>query len=458
MIRFGTDGWRAVIGEGFTFENVRRVARAHAEVLKDKGLYKVLVGYDRRFLSERFALEVCRVMASEGLEPVLTRTPCTTPMVSFGVRYMGFDNGVMITASHNPPEYNGYKIKESFGGSARTEFLREVESRIREEPVFTSDRNPREIDLEDTYLEKILSFFDPDLFKEKEILLIHDPMHGTSAGLLARALTDTKVRVLTIRSQRDPLFGGFSPEPVERNLRILSEKVRSLSADLGVANDGDGDRVGLVDEKGRFVSTQVVYALLLYHQIKNRGRREGVVVKTVSTTYLADRICEEEGIQLREVPVGFKNVNEVILKEKVIFGGEESGGYGFPEFLPERDGVFSALMILEMMLLTGGSVSDLISRLFRTYGESHYRRVDLRADERVKDKLKDLVKDPPAKLGSRSVDRAITIDGLKLVFRDGSWILIRPSGTEPLVRIYAEAPSPEEAEALIRAGEDLIAV
>ncbi|MDQ7037607.1 MAG: phosphoglucomutase/phosphomannomutase family protein, partial [Aquificota bacterium] len=454
----GTDGWRSVIGEGFTFENVRRVARAHAEVLREKGSSKVLIGYDRRFLSDRFALEVCRVMASEGLDPVLTSRPCTTPMVSFGVRYMGFDGGVMITASHNPPEYNGYKIKEGFGGSARTDFLKEVEAKIKEDPVCLADRTPRKVELEDPYLEKVLSFFDTDLFREREVLLIHDPMHGTSAGLLARALSDTKVRVLTVRAERDPLFGGSSPEPVERNLRILSEKVRSVSADLGIANDGDGDRVGLVDEKGRFVSTQIVYALLLYHQIKNRGRRDGVVVKTVSTTYLADRICGEEGIEIREVPVGFKNVNEVILKEKVVFGGEESGGYGFPEFLPERDGIFSALMVLEMVLLMGESVSGLVSRLFKTYGEAYYRRVDLTADERVKRKLKELTENPPTRLGSKVVDRVLTLDGLKLVFRDGSWLLLRPSGTEPLVRIYAEAPSPEEVKTLIREGESLITV
>jgi phosphomannomutase len=459
MIRFGTDGWRAVIGDAFTLENVRRVALAHARVLKERGLSGVLIGYDRRFLSDRFALEVCGVMASEGLRPVLSSQPCTTPMVSFGVKYMGFDGGVMITASHNPPEYNGYKIKEGFGGSATAGFLKEVELRIpREAPPSPAGYEVTELNLREPYKEKVLSFFDPEVFKEREMLLVHDPMHGTTAGVLSEILRDTKVRVLTVRSERDPLFGGSSPEPVEKNLKLLSLKVRSLSADLGVANDGDGDRLALVDEGGNFVNPQLVYALLLYHQIKNRGKRDGVVVKTVSTTFLADRICREEGIDLREVPVGFKNVNEVILREKVIFGGEESGGYGFPEFLPERDGLFSALMILEMLSVTGETLSGLVSKLFRTYGEAHYRRVDLPADERAKGKLRDLVKDPPSRLASKTVDRALTIDGLKLVFEDESWILMRPSGTEPLIRVYAEASSPGEVERLIRAGQDLIAV
>ena len=456
MIKFGTDGWRAVIGDAFTYANVRKVARAHALALKEKGLRRVIVGYDRRFSSEDFALEAYAALKEEGLDVKLSESACTTPMVSYAVKYRGFDGGVMITASHNPPKYNGYKIKESFGGSATPEFIELVESKLPEVSDGKADveKVERE-DLRKGYLEKLKEFVEVEALRERDLLVVHDPMHGTSAGLLAEALTDTKVKVLTIRGFRDPLFGGSPPEPVEKNLGLLMEKVRALGADLGVANDGDGDRIALVDERGNFINTQLIYALLLLHILKNKGYREGVVVKTVSTTYLANRICRSEGIPIKEVPVGFKNINEVILKEKVIFGGEESGGYGFPAYLPERDGIMSALLVLESMSLADKPISEIIKGIFREYGEAFYKRVDLPADEEKKNKLKELIQNPPERFAGRPVERAITIDGLKLLFSDDSWILFRASGTEPLIRVYAEAPSREEVDKLISEGLSL---
>ncbi len=456
MIKFGTDGWRAVIGEAFTFENVRRVAFAHAKVLKEKGLKKVIVGYDRRFLSEDFAREVFKVMISEGISADIVDAPCTTPMVSFAVKYLSYDAGVMITASHNPPKYNGYKIKESFGGSATPSFVKEVEKFIPEEDVKVKALEPTKVSIEREYLERVRSFLEVDAFKEKEMLVVHDPMHGTASGLLAEALQDTKIRVITIRAERDPLFGGGSPEPVEKNLGLLKAKVRSLGADLGVANDGDGDRLALVDEKGNFVSPQIIYALLLLHIVRNKGIREGVVVKTVSTTYLANRICEKEGIPIKEVPVGFKNINEVILKERVIFGGEESGGFGFPEYLPERDGLMSALLILEMLSLKGVSLSKAIEDLFEEFGRSFYDRVDLTASDDIKEKVEAFKGNPPHKLAGMKVKNINTLDGLKLIFDDDSWLLMRPSGTEPLIRVYAETPSEERTKDLLKEAVDLL--
>ncbi len=459
MIRFGTDGWRAVIGEEFTYENVRRVARAHARVLKNRSLSKVLVGYDWRFSSELFAREVYKVFKEEGLEPKLVSKACTTPMVSFGVKHMGFENGVMITASHNPPQYNGYKVKEKFGGSATPEFIKDIEAHIPEAsgklaPEFPSE----EVNVHERYIQAVREWITLELFKERELLVVHDAMHGTSSGLLTEALKDTKVQVVGIRQSRDPLFGGHSPEPVEKNLKPLIEKVRAFSASLGVANDGDGDRVALVDERGNFVNTQLIYVLLLLHLIKHKGVRDGVVVKTVSTTYLANRICEAEGIEIKEVPVGFKNINEVILKEKVIFGGEESGGYGVPSFLPERDGLMSSLLILEMLLLKEKSLSRIIEEVFKTYGEAYYKRIDLPADQRVKEKLNSLIERPPSAVGSFKVKEVKTIDGLKLIFEDDSWLLFRASGTEPLIRVYAEAPSHGNLEKLLEAGASLLKV
>ncbi|EDP76512.1 phosphoglucomutase/phosphomannomutase family protein [Hydrogenivirga sp. 128-5-R1-1] len=459
MIKFGTDGWRAVIGDQFTYGNVRKVARAHAEVLKKRGLGKVVVGYDWRFSSEHFAAQIYDVFRAEGIEAKLVERACTTPMVSFAVKYMGFENGVMVTASHNPPNYNGYKVKESFGGSATPEFIAEIERGIEnssDEPAPKSE--PETLEVESKYLSKVRGEISLELFRERGLKVVHDAMYGTSSGLLSRALEDTRAQVTPIRSYRDALFGGHAPEPVEKNLALLKEKVRAEGADVGVANDGDGDRIALVDERGEYVNTQLIYVLLLLHLIKHKNMREGIVVKTVSTTYLADRICRAEGIELREVPVGFKNINELILKEKVIFGGEESGGYGIPSYLPERDGLMSALFVLELMLLKGRPLSEIIEEVFDTYGRAYYKRVDFPADEGIKAKLKSLIERPPSAVGGRSVRRAITIDGLKLVFEDESWLLFRASGTEPLIRVYAEAPSQEELEELTEAGISLISV
>jgi len=459
MIRFGTDGWRAVIGDQFTYANVRRVAKAHADLLREKGFKRVVVGYDYRFSSELFAREVCSVMAAEGLEVMLSESACTTPMVSFAVRYLGFDGGVMITASHNPPQYNGYKIKESFGGSATPEFVGEVERRIPTEvPEIRERADTGRKDLRKLYTEGVRSWINTELFRERSLRVVHDAMYGTSAGLLADALRDSKVEVAEIRSYRDPLFGGHAPEPTEKHLGVLMEKVRALSADLGVANDGDGDRIALVDEKGRFVNTQLIYVLLLLHLLRHRNMREGVVVKTVSTTYLADRICRAEGIEIREVPVGFKNINEIILRERVIFGGEESGGYGIPKYLPERDGLLSALMVMELIALKGKSLSEIVEEVFRTYGSAYYRRIDLPADDGVKARLSELIRTPPEELGGRPVVKVNTSDGLKLVFEDDSWLLFRASGTEPLIRVYAEAPSERELDSLLSYGADLLKV
>ena len=456
MIKFGTDGWRAVIGDSFTYENVRKVAHAHAELLKDRGIDRVIVGYDWRFSSEEFALEVYRVFKSKGIDATITHGAVTTPQVSFAVKYMGFGNGVMITASHNPPKYNGYKVKESFGGSATPEFVRQIEGRLRDTaPEVEDNREPKTLNVTDAYIQALREHVNLSVFNERSLTIVHDAMHGTSSGLLGRVLENTKQEVVQLRSYRDTLFGGIAPEPVEKNLGVLKDKVRTYGADIGIANDGDGDRLALVDEKGRFVNTQLIYVLLLLHVLKNRGIKDGKVVKTVSTSFLVDRVCREEGIALEEVSVGFKNINEVILREKVIFGGEESGGYGFPKFIPERDGVFSALMVLEYMLLADMKLSELVDWVFKTYGSAYYKREDFRVDERKKSLLKDLVSNPPNSFGGLKVDRVITKDGLKLVLENDGWLLMRASGTEPLIRIYVETPSENETDRLINLAKEL---
>jgi len=456
-VKFGTDGWRAVIGEEFTFDNVRKVAFAHAKVLERQGKTKVIVGYDHRFMSEKFAQEVCSVFRQMGFDAYMTNRACTTPMVSFAVKYMNFDNGVMITASHNPPEYNGYKIKDSFGGSATTEFVKEVEKEFeRVKDVKIQSVRVEYINVWGEYIRKVKELINQELLNEGEMLLVHDAMYGSSVNTYAQTLAGTKISVLPTRAYRDPLFGGHAPEPVEKNLMPLMEKVRAVHASLGIANDGDGDRIALVDEKGKFVNSQMVYVLLLYHLLKNKGIRDGIVVKTVSTTYLADRICKEEGIQLKEVAVGFKNINEVILKEKVLFGGEESGGYGIVSFLPERDGLFSGLSILELLQISGKTPSEMVQEIFKRYGSAYYKRQDIYAQEDKKKKLFELINHPPEKLLSYKVREINTTDGLKLIFENDGWILFRASGTEPLIRIYAEMPKEEETERILEEGIKLL--
>ena len=450
MIKFGTDGWRAVIGNTFTFENLRKVAYAHAKVLQRQGKRRVIVGYDFRFMSEHFALEVYKVFRTLGFECYLVNKACTTPMVSFAVKYMGFDNGIMITASHNPPEYNGYKIKDSFGGSATPDFIAQVEKELeRVEDLKPEDFKPEYVNVWGEYIRGVKSRVNMELLSQKELLLVHDAMYGSALGTYSHVLSGTKLSVVNIRSYRDPLFGGHPPEPVEKNLQPLFLKVKALNAHLGIANDGDGDRIALVDEKGNFVNAQLIYVLLLYHLLKNKGIKDGIVVKTVSTSFLADRICNSEGVELKEVAVGFKNINEVILKEKVIFGGEESGGYGIIDFLPERDGLFSGLNLLELIILKDKPLSEIIEDLFKEYGTAYYKRVDFHAEEEKKQKLKELIKNPPEKLGDFKVSKVITLDGLKLVFEGDGWVLFRASGTEPLIRVYAEMPTQEQLERVL---------
>ena len=457
MIKFGTDGWRAIIGFEFSQDNIVKVAKAHAKALKKHGLNKVIVGYDHRFLGERFAILVANVMKTEGIEADVAKEAVSTPNISFAVKYMGYNQGVMITASHNPYYYNGYKIKESFGGAATPEFINEVENEIKNiKDVDFKEHNIKRVDIISQYIEKTTSNISKNILLEKELNIVHDSMYGPAFKYYLEAFKDKKLNLFSIRHHKDALFGEGAPEPVEKNLSILKDKVKTVKANLGIANDGDGDRIALVDENGEFVNSQLVYILLMLHIIKNKGIKKGVVVKTVSTSFLVDRICKNFGIEVEETPVGFKYINEIVLKKDVIFGGEESGGYGFPFFLPERDGFLSGLFIIEMMLLEDKSLSAIIKDIFDKYGEAYYNRVDLKVEEHIKDRLKNLIKNPPDVLEDIKVQKVNTKDGLKLIFEDDSWVMLRASGTEPLIRIYAEATSKDLLNTLLLKAQKLV--
>lgn len=449
MIKFGTDGFRGVIGENYTFENLRKIAQAHVDSLKERKGKKVVIGYDTRFMSKDFALVVAEVFSSNGFKVVLSKGIITTPALSFAVKHLKFDEGVMITASHNGYRYNGYKIKAKYGGPATEDIVKDVESRIGKVDVKIGDLNYEEEDLQSIYIDRLKSFFDPNIFRQRHIKLVHDPMYAASANIYNRILEDSFITIESINNWRDPYFGGHHPEPIDKNLSLLKAKVLAVGADVGIANDGDSDRVGIVDENGSFISTQVLYALLLLHTVRNRNE-EGSIVKTVSTTYLADRIAKKEKRKIHKTPVGFKHVADIMLKEKVAFGGEESGGYGFGFHIPERDGILSGLLILEMMNLYSKPISEIVKELFKEFGEAHYRREDLKVEgnkgvEFVR-KMKDVEITEFTGFKVREIDKT---DGVKVILEDDSWILFRASGTEPVLRIYAEAPSAEKVDRLI---------
>lgn len=455
-IKFGTDGWRAKIGFDFTEENLKRVALAHGKLILEEKKYPVIIGYDNRFLGKEFASVVSRVFTELGIENYVVSYPVTTPNISFAVKYLGFKNGVMITASHNPYYYTGYKIKDSFGGAATDEYIKKVENNIDYEKDFSySNHDIKEIDVRDDYISKAVKESSILEFKNESFSLVHDAMFGPSSYYMFKALLNTPFEAKFIRNYIDYSFGDGAPEPVENNLFLLKEKVRSSKAFIGIANDGDGDRVALVDEKGQFVSSQIVYVLFLLHLLKNKVIKDGSVVKTVSTTLLVDRICKAFDIPLKEVPVGFKNINEVILKEKVIFGGEESGGYGFVHFTPERDGLLSALYAIELILLEEKSLSQIIESIFKTYGYTYYNRHDLKASDDMKNRVLSIKENPPDKLNNKPVISVNTLDGIKLIFEDG-WVLFRASGTEPLIRVYAEFSDKETLNSMLRSAIEFL--
>ncbi len=456
FIKFGTDGWRSIIAKDFTYDNLSKVAQAHADHLKEKNGKKVVVGYDTRFMSEDFAKFVAEIFSSNGFEVILSDKYCSTPALSLAAKELNADEGIMITASHNTYQYNGYKVKGGYGGPATPEIIKRIESKIGKSTPKTGKKEFQLYDFNKLYLNKLFSYLEEDAFKQKDIKVIHDPMHGATIGYLNKILEETSINVEEINHFRDAFFGFKHPEPIDKNLSLLKGKVVAEEASLGIANDGDGDRVGIVDEAGEFVSTQIVYALLLLHTIRNK-KVDGAVAKTVSTTYLVDRIAKKEGRKLFKTPVGFKYIADLFLKEKIAFGGEESGGYGFGFHIPERDGLLSGLMILEMMLLTGKSLIELVEDLFKEFGTAYYKRVDLKVEGDEGRKLVESLRDKPFdNIIGEPIKEVDKTDGIKFILEDDSWLLLRASGTEPVLRIYAEAPTKEKLEKLIEFGKNLI--
>lgn len=461
-IRFGTDGWRDVIADGYTFPNVRRVTRALCDVLREASLPpKLVVGYDTRFLSPRFAAAVAETASARGFDVWLTPRATPTPAVSWATRDLVASAGVMITASHNPPEYNGFKVKGPFGGPALEAFTRRVERRLAEvgpgeiAPAGAAVGTIHALDPTEGYFEQVKRLLGPGLIARSRGRWVVDAMHGAGSGWLTRALREAGVECLEIRGDINPAFGGVNPEPVAVNLGALRKAVIEAGAEGGLALDGDGDRLGVVDEHGQVVDSQRVFSLLLRHLADRRGMR-GTVVKTFAVTDMIDELARSRGLPLAIRPVGFKHVTEFALHGDLLLGGEESGGFGIGAHLPERDGVLCGLLVVEACAAAGTTLSGLVDGLVREVGPRAFGRADLHLDpERAARVMETLSSDPPATLAGFDVTDLERLDGLKLRLGREGWILFRASGTEPLIRVYAETSDDRQLRSVLDEGRRL---
>ena len=470
-IKFGTDGWRAVISDTFTFANLRLVAQAIADYVLEEtgnGQPEVVVGFDTRFLSDRYATEVARVMAGNGIVAHLTRADALTPAISYSVVHKGATAGVMITASHNAPRYNGVKLKAAFGGAALPEQVDRVEAHLVRNQEMARGPNVmdyqvaldqgliRRFDPAWAYYEHLSQLVDLDVISDGELRVVTDAMYGSGRKCIADMLARTRCRVHEIRGEMNPGFGGIHPEPMAHYLSALGAAMQSYHADLGLATDGDGDRIGAMDAHGNFVDPHHIFALALRYLVEERGWN-GAVVKTVSTTRMVDRLAARYNLPLLETPVGFDYIADHMLNSDVLIGGEESGGICIKGHIPEGDGVLMGLLLLEIVSAAGAPLHELVAGLQADVGPAHYARRDmpLRRPVAKADMVARLTEDVPQSLGGQEVVEVETLDGVKYLLSDDSWLLIRPSGTEPVLRVYAEAREPGMVEALLTYGEQV---
>jgi alpha-D-glucose phosphate-specific phosphoglucomutase len=470
-IKFGTDGWRAVIAQDFTFDNVRICAQGLADYLwetgqADKGL---VIGYDTRFASEDFAAATAEVAAANGIKVYLSSKAVPTPEVSFGVVSQKAAAAVVITASHNPAIYNGFKIKSADGASAPTEMIEAVEKNIQR--IFESgtvkqmpfaealkQRLVERLDFDSRYLEKMTKLVDLERIRRSGFTIVVDTMYGAGSGYFKTLLDGSSVKIVELNSERNPAFPGINPEPITPNLQKLSAGVKSHRAAVGLATDGDADRIGIIDENGKFVTQLEVYALLALYLLEVRGER-GAIVKTVTATSMLYRLGELFNVPVIETAVGFKYVAPIMIEKNALIGGEESGGYGFRGHVPERDATLAGLYFLDLMVSTGKSPAQLLEYLFSKVGPHYYNRRDFHFPEEKRQSIINRIKqNKPAAVDGSKVAKFDTADGYRFTLEDNSWLLVRFSGTEPLLRIYAETSSPERVERILNFGQELAGV
>ena len=481
-IKFGTDGWRAIIAEDYTFDNVRACAQAVAYYLKNSGLDKggMVVGYDTRFASESFAAAAAEVLAGNGIHVYLSNKACPTPVVSFNLKRLSTSGAVIITASHNPGQWNGFKVKEASASSASPEVIADIEARIPH--ILDGSERLESIPLEDATAQGLIEYFDPmpsyldhiealigkdrlDAIKNANIGVVVDSMYGAGAGYTKRLLAGGTTVVTEIHGEYNPGFPGVQPEPIARNLIELRETIRERKAEVGLATDGDADRLGVVDENGEFVTQLQVFSLLALYLLEVRGER-GPIIKTITTSNMMYRLGELFESPVVETDVGFKYVGPEMINRNALIGGEESGGYGFRGHIPERDGILAGLYFLDLMVQTGKTPAQLVEYLYGKVGPHYYHRIDLHFPARERGAIVERVSAAePETLNEIIVakkdsyyDDDKKVSGVRFSLDNGAWLLIRFSGTEPVLRVYAEAGSPQAVEQLLAKGKELTGV
>jgi alpha-D-glucose phosphate-specific phosphoglucomutase len=469
-IKFGTDGWRGIIADDFTFDNVRICACAVADYLKEADLAEkgLVIGYDTRFASEDFAATAAEVVAAAGIRVHLCQAATPTPVISYSTVDLHAGGAIIITASHNPAAWNGFKYKSEKGASVSDEITSLIEDKVSR---LYGKASPVRVPLEEALKKGLVEYIDPlpsyiehisnlvnlDEIRNSRLRIIIDSMHGAGSGYLNDLLSGGPAEIIEINSERNPLFPGIQPEPISANLGKLITAITEQKASIGIATDGDADRLGIVDENGLFIPTVQVLSLLSYYLLEVRGER-GLIVKTINTSVMMDRLAEMYGVEVVEKPIGFKYIAPY-LEDNALIGGEESGGYGFRDHVPERDGILAALYFLDLMVKTGKTPSQLLDNLFNLTGTHYYNRIDVNFPPDKRENIINRIETNfPEKINEIKVDQLNTMDGFKYIMTEGSWLLIRFSGTEPLLRIYAESDTPKKVERLLKAGKKLAGV
>lgn len=468
-ITFGTSGWRGILCEDFTFENVKVVTQAIADHLRESGQAAdgIVIGYDARFMGDRFARETARVLAGAGIKAFLCNRDTPTPVIAFEILRRKASGGINFTASHNPYDYNGIKFSPAWGGPALPETTKDIENRAnamlgeicyREMPLDQALKAGllEEIDPRESYFAAVRKLVDFDAIARSGMTIAVNPLYGTGRGYLDILLKAAGVKVVTINDHPDPYFGGLPPEPGKNYIHDFITLIKSDAAiTLGVATDGDADRYGIVDGDGSFIEPNYILALLADYMIRVKGM-SGDLARSVATSHFLDAVAAHHGVQVLETPVGFKFIGEFIRDNLILIGGEESAGLTVRGHVPDKDGILACLLVAEMVAVEGKSLSTLLADLYRRVGEFHTSRENIRLSPELEASYASKLKVPPAELGGKKIEKVITIDGSKFVFGDGSWVLFRKSGTEPVVRVYGEAGTAAELGRLMTAAEAFI--
>ena len=469
QIKFGTDGWRGIIADDFTYGNVRRVAQGTAQYMRSRSNEPLaIVGYDCRFASEDFARAVAEIFAGNGIRTLVFDRPSPTQVASWTVIDRKATGAAVITASHNPYQFNGFKYKTETGSAVPSDVIAELERNINSLQDVPPP-NPRALhglvssyDPRQAYYAQVARMVELDAIKEAGLRIVHECMYGSGYGYIADMIGGGRTTVTELHNQRNPLFGGINPEPIPPNIDSTLAFMKVGGQDLCICTDGDADRVGIIDETGRFINQLQVFALLMLYLFEVRGMR-GPVVKTVNMTAMVDKLGAEFGCRVYEVPVGFKNIAPKMIETEAVLGGEESGGFGVRGHIPERDGILIGLMFGDMMVKSGKPISQILADLEQRVGPHAYARHDIHLARETYDAdrkriLETLEKNEPQEVAGVRVQRVRADDGFKFYLEDGSWVLLRASGTEPLIRVYSEAADSEGVEARLGALEDIVGI